>query len=1515
MIPLSFAQRRLWFLDRFEGSSSTYNIPLVLRLTGRLQVRALRGALADVVARHEILRTVVQEDADGPHARILPAGSVEVPMAEAEVSSADLDGELAACARYEFDLTAEIPIRVWLYRMGSDAFAVLVLLHHIAADGWSMAALARDVSAAYTARLVGGAPAWPDLPVQYADYTLWQQDLLGSETDPTSVLSRQFRYWREELAGVPQPLQLPLDRPRPQTPSHRGDTVAFVLDPGLTAAAEDLARIRGTTVAMVWQAAFAVVLYQLGAGDDIPLGAPISGRTEDELVDLVGFFVNTWVLRVDLSGNPSFATVLERVRGKALAAYDNQDAPFERLVELLNPERSTAYTPLFQVMLAWHNNPRPRLDLPDLTGTAELVSTGTAKFDLTVDLIEGFRDGRVVEGSIEYATDLFDRPTIEALAQRFEAVIRAAAADPDRIVGRMDVRTTRERELLRRWNDTAAELPVTTLADLFAAQVVRSPETLAVVDGDTELTYTELDDRVERLAGALRGLGIGIESVVAVALPRSVDLVVALLAVHRAGGAYLPIDPKYPSQRLEFVLTDAAPALLITDSSVRQTLPRTPIPELLLDRPIADTANDMVIGLSPGNLAYVIYTSGSTGRPKGVAVEHGNAVAFVAQVATRLRVAAGNRVLASTSVSFDVSVLEIFGALCTGGTLELAQDALRLGEPCGWSGGVISTVPSVFAEILEHAQGSLEADTVVFIGEDLPLSLARRVQAAIPGVVVVNGYGPTETTVASTEYTLTDSESWSATDMSVPIGRGLGGEQVYVLGPGLLPVPVGVVGELYIAGAGVARGYRGRGGLTASRFVADPFGSAGGRMYRTGDLARWGGDGLLRYAGRADDQVKVRGFRIEPGEIETVLETHPDVARAVVVARGRNGTDQRQLVAYVVAAEGRTLDDTAELRRFTGIRLPEYMVPAAMVVLDRLPLTANGKLDRRALPDPVFTAAEYRAPRTPEEQALAAVFAEVLGVDRVGLDDNFFTLGGDSIGSMQVVSRAKARGLLVHPRQLFEFRTVGELAAVAVPDDSGRTGLAEFPGGGLGDVPLLPLSASFFADGHGYPQFAQWLTFRLPRGTTRAVVLATLDTVIATHDALRARLVPGTGAAWCLRIEPELSVGLDGLVHEVDHDAAYDSPDRPRLLTHEIDTATARLDPRNGIMLQFLWFRAADSDDRLVMIAHHLVVDGVSWRILAHDIAIASGRAAQGLPPILPAAGTSVRRWTHALTACADTDPIVDELPWWRTELGRPDPLIGSRRCDPAVDVARDIADVTAWAAPDVTEAVLLRLPGRAVDGLLAALAVAVIGWRDAGTSADPSMLVSLTGHGRDEELAPGADLSRTVGWLATNFPVRLDLSGIDRNRPPVEVIADAVEAVHARMRRLPHNGSGYGLLRYRNPRTAPELASYPVPQVGFNYLGRFGSHDAADGHNGRGWTPVAESSGGRRDPDTPVTLALDINAAVVDTPDGSRLCVTFGFHTAVLDSARVQDLIDHWNAALHALARYAAQPSGALVP
>ncbi|WP_158641357.1 non-ribosomal peptide synthetase [Amycolatopsis eburnea] len=1052
-LPLSFAQRRLWFLSRFQGPSSTYNAPLLMRLSGQPDVPALRAAWADVVARHESLRTLIAEDDQGGAVqRILPAHEADVPFAELTVPGGELDAAIDAQVRHKFDLTAEIPLRVALIRHADDEYVLLALLHHIAADGWSTAPLVRDLSEAYTARLAGHAPGWAPLPVQYADYALWQRELLGSQADPKSVLARQFEYWRTELAGVPQPLQLPLDRPRPQNISYDGDFVRFVVGTAEFRLIEELARKHDATVAMVWQAVLAVVLHQLGAGDDITIGSPIAGRTDDALDDLVGMFINNVVLRADLSAHPTFAEVLDQVREKALAAYEHQDTPFELLVELLNPERSTAYAPLFQVMLSWHNTEAAELELPGLKGTVRWIGNGSSKFDLTIDLVEALdaAGDRVVEGRIEFATALFDRGTVERLAERFRAVVRQVTADPAIVVSQVDVLVPAERALVAARAAAPVELPDATLPDLFAAQVDRTPDALAVVCDDVELTYRQLADRVDGLARVLRGRGVGVESVVAVSLPRTAELVVALLAVLRAGGAYLPLDPGYPAQRLEFVLGDARPVLLITDKATREKLPPDLPPTLLVEdagEPRAE-AGALEGGAGPRNLAYVIYTSGSTGKPKGVALAHANVVAFVAQVAERMGVAPGSRMLASTSVSFDVSVLELFGALSTGGTLEVVRDALVLAERGGWSGGVISTVPSVFAEMVDSLEGSVTADTIVFIGEALPTSLVKRVQKALPGTTIVNGYGPTETAVASTEHALAEpweSRPWTATDASMPIGSALDDERVHVLGPGLRPVPVGVAGELYIAGAGVARGYRGRAGLTASRFVADPLDPAGGRMYRTGDLVKWGDDGLLRYLGRVDHQVKVRGFRIEPGEVEAVLLEHPAVAQAVVVARGA-GEGSGLLVAYVVPAEGASIGevaelsrvvaeegaavhDVAELRSHVGARLPEYMVPAAVVVLPQLPLTANGKLDRRALPDPEFGQARYRAARTPEERTLAEAFAEVLGLDQVGIDDNFFERGGQSLLAARLIARIRSMmGVEVPIQLIFEAPTVARLA-------------------------------------------------------------------------------------------------------------------------------------------------------------------------------------------------------------------------------------------------------------------------------------------------------------------------------------------------------------------------------------------------------------------------------------------------------------------------------------------------------
>ncbi|WP_435813277.1 amino acid adenylation domain-containing protein [Streptomyces virginiae] len=1545
MIPLSFAQRRLWFIDRFEGPSATYNVPFLVRLTGELDRTALRSAVRDVVARHESLRTLIVVDEQGvPSQQVLPVDGALLDVPFQEVAPDAVDEAVRQAARYTFDLSAEIPVRATLLRSGEREHVLLLLVHHIASDGESMEPLARDLAAAYTARLRGEAPQWADLPVQYVDYTLWQRELLGDENDPGSVVSTQVAYWQGELQGVPTPLRLSTDRPRPPVASHRGDTVGFPIDAELLAAVETLARERDMTVPMVLQAALAVVLQHLGAGHDIAIGSTVAGRTDDELADLVGFFVNTWVLRTDLSGAPSFDRVLEQVRQKALTAYDNQDAPFEHLVEVLNPERSTAYHPLFQVMFTWENDAWIDLELPGLEQARfEVLATPTAKFDLEFNY---FSDpgGPGMLCYLEYATDLFDRSTAQSVVDRYLRVIREVVARPDRPVALAPVLHQDELDtVVGEFNDTAVDLPRVTVGELFERQAAATPDAVALEAGEQTLTYRELDARATRIARELAARGVGAETLVGVALPRTADLVAGLLGVLKAGGAYLPIDPRYPSRRLDFILQDAAPALILTDAETVGVLPQTEIPRLFAGDIGSGGPHDAqdasaVAGARPGQTAYVIYTSGSTGTPKGVAITHANVVNDVLGLASAIGVGAGTRVLAGTSVNFDVSVFEIFATLCSGGTVELVRDALVIGERGGWSGGVISTVPSVFAELLGQVGGDgIRVDTVVFAGEALPTSLVRRVREAIPGVRVVNAYGQSESFYATT-FALPADEDWDGAG-SAPIGSPLGNVRTYVLGPGLRPVPAGVVGELYVAGE-IGRGYFGRAALTADRFVADPYGAPGSRMYRTGDLARWNTAGQLEYAGRDDAQMKVRGFRIEPGEIEAVLTAHPGVAQAVVTIR--EGRGSKQLVCHVVPLDAdqggfgtvASLGDldvdlttnvsVRELRRFAAGRLPEFMVPSVFVMVGRLPLTANGKLDLAALPEPDFSGGEYRAPRDAAEEVLAAVYAEVLGLDRVGIDDDFFAVGGDSIRSIQVVSRARAAGVEVSPRQIFDHRTVAELAAVATLGAEAGHGpqLAELDGGGTGRMPLLPIGAYLLELGQDTDRFAMSTAVELPEGIDRAALAATLGAVLDRHDLLRSRLVTGEDGA-ALEAAAPGTVDADALIHRVDCDGRWDEQWFERA-TAELDAATGRLDAAAGTMAQFVWFAPQEGAGRLLLVLHHFVVDGVSWRILLPDLAAAWEQVREGRTPELPGTGTSARRWAHALADEARTPERVAELALWRSVVAGPDPLLGSRAPDPAVDVMATVDHTWLTLPAAVTETLLTTLPaafhGGVNDGLLAALTLAVARWRAARGIDESSALIRVEGHGREEDVVPGADLSRTVGWFTTMFPVRLDLAGIDLDDAFAGGAAAgaAVKAVKEQLLSLPDKGVGYGLLRYLNPQTAEVLRRYPTGQIGFNYLGRFSSSDVPEHLRGLGWT-LAEGTteliarpGGRM----PALSTLDIGALVTDTEQGPQLRARLAFPAGLLAKEDVEELAELWSTALQALARHAAAPgAGGLTP
>ncbi|MCZ1071271.1 non-ribosomal peptide synthetase [Rhodococcus sp. A5(2022)] len=1038
-VPLSFAQQRMWFINQFDPSSPVYNVPLVIRLSGRLDVEALQAAVADVLERHESLRTVYPSDADGPVQVVLPVSGVVLDLEPVRVPESEVFAAVGGVIGAGFDVAAEVPVRARLFQVADAEFVLVVVVHHIAGDGSSMAPLGRDVMVAYESRHRGEVPGWVPLPVQYADFALWQRRMLGSVDDPESVFSRQMQYWLGQLEDLPEVLPLQTDRPRPAVQSFRGATVSFEVPASVHAGLSRVGREHASTVFMVVHAALAVLLSRLSGTADIAVGTPVAGRGARELDDLIGMFVNTLVLRTRVESGVSFEQVLSQARAVDVAAFGHADVPFEALVDEFAPVRSTAHSPLFQVLLVFQNFARTRFELPELVVSGVEAELDSAKFDLQFTFVEQFDESGApagMVGAVTYASDLFDESTVVGFGQRFVRVLESVVVDPSVPVGEIEILEAAERvRVLETWNATSVDLDGSvTLVDLFDEQVRRSPAVPAVVSVEEEWSYAEFASRVRRLARHLIGLGVGPETVVAVAMRRSVDLVVAVHAVLAAGGAYVPIDPDHPGERTQYVLASAAPLVVLTTVRDGFEAPGSPVLEVDVvdvsgysDEPIAD--EERIAGLQASNTAYVIYTSGSTGRPKGVALTHAATVNQLRWAQARYPLDSSDVVLHKTPFTFDVSVWELFWTLQTGARLVVAapdghRDPFYLAEVIADYGvTTVHFVPSMLAAFVAVVPEGVGAGVrrVFVAGEALPIEVVRRVVRDGNGTPEVhNWYGPAEAEVVT---------AWVG-DPSAPsalIGAPVWNTEVYVLDGRLQPVPVGVAGELYLAGAQLARGYHGRAELTADRFVANPFGGAGQRMYRTGDLVRWTAGGELEYLGRTDFQVKLRGQRIELGEIEAALLTQPGVEQSVVVLHNDPHTGE-QLVGYVVAAPGATVEGA---RVLDGVRvvLPSYMVPSALVVLDAFPLNASGKLDRKALPEPVFESRGFRAPTTPAEEIVAGVFAEVLGVERVGLDDDFFALGGNSLNATQVANRLRTKtGIDVRIQWFFADPTVEGLA-------------------------------------------------------------------------------------------------------------------------------------------------------------------------------------------------------------------------------------------------------------------------------------------------------------------------------------------------------------------------------------------------------------------------------------------------------------------------------------------------------
>ncbi|RSO08962.1 non-ribosomal peptide synthetase [Streptomyces sp. WAC 06783] len=1447
-MPLSFGQQRMWFLHSLEGPSPTNNIPLAIRLTGELNVAALEAAWGDVVGRHETLRTRYPDDGGSAHQEILAA--VPARIDTAAVRDEALDAAMAAEAARGFRLETELPWRATLYEISPAEHVLLIIVHHIAADGWSMGVLMRDLSAAYTARAEGRAPDWAPLPVQYADFTLWQRDLLAQDTED-GLFGRQLDFWTHTLADLPEQLELPFDRPRPATASHRGAMLPFTVDAAVHRRFQEIARECDATLFMVAQAAVVALLSRLGGAEDIPLGTPIAGRTDETLDGLVGNFLNTLVLRTDAGGNPSFTDLVRRVREADLAAYAHQDLPFEHLVDVLNPVRSLARHPLFQVAFALQNVPGTDFAVPGLGSEVVPVGLTSSKFDLSVVLRER-PDGGGLDGLLEFATDLFDPATAQALTERLVAVFGRFADDARARVGDLDLLLDGERERLVSGvnvGPSGAGAAGRTVPGLFAQAVARHPDAAAVVSGALTLTYGELDARANRFAHHLHAQGVGAGDRVAVLLPRTAELVTVLLGIAKAGAVFVPVDTAYPAERVRYLLEDTAPALVVTEvptADVLDGFPASPPPGRV----------------SPDSGLYVMYTSGSTGTPKGVMVTHGGAAAL-ARDACWGDIGTG-RVLFHAPHAFDASAFELWVPLLGGGCVVVAPAVDMDG---GTLAGLVAEHEVTAAHVTAGLFRALAQETpecfaglrhVLTGGDVVPPEAVARVAEACPGVTLHHLYGPTETTLCATTHTVAPG---TQTPVVLPIGRPRDGTRVYALDRFLRPVPVGMPGELYIAGEGVARGYLGRAALTAERFVGCPY-DGGGRMYRTGDLVRWDRDGNLVFLGRADDQVKVRGFRIELAEVEAVLARCPGVEQVAVLAREDRPGDKR-LVAYVVG-------DSVHVRDFAAERLPDYMVPSATVVLDELPLTVNSKVDRAALPAPDYTAASAgRAPRTPLETLFCHLFAELLGIGApddatepsvpVAADASFFELGGDSIISLLLVARAAKAGYRITAAEVFQHKTPEALALVAQPvtEDDVRHEDGE------GVVPLTPIMRELAARGGPdvlAARFAQWTVVRVPARAGLDRLTRAVEKAVDHHAMLRARLVVPDGA------EPYLEVG-----------GAAPVPDRVRrvdatgltgeafedLIDAEARATSGRLDPRTGTTLRAVWFdRGSGRSGRLVIVVHHLVFDAVSWRILLPDLAAAWAEPDAELAPVAAA---------------------------FRTYAGRAAAAYRPRPAGPVQGTEGQMRQRTFTVPARTAEAVLTTVPAAfhatTGDVLLAALAAAL-------TEDRPGPVVlDVEGHGRDGDL----DLSRTVGWFTTLRPVRLDAGVTDLD----EVRAGGPAADR--------------LLKRVKEQAAQAYGDLPTPGVGFNYLGRF----AVAGPDTGDWQPAGpRAMGADADPQLPALHALEFGGLVRDGDTGPELVLLVSWLDGVLTENGAGHLADRWTALLAGLAALGEAPhAGGLTP
>ncbi len=1498
-VPLSYSQQRMWFLWQMEPDSPAYNVGGMARLRGVLDVGRFEAALQALIMRHETLRTTFPSVDGVAYQKVSAQTGLRMDWQDiSTLNETERQQRLQQLADHEahtpFNLETGPLLRACVVKAGEQEHYLVLTLHHIVTEGWAMDIFARELSALYEAFIDERESPLAALPVQYLDYSVWQRQWLEA-----GERQRQLDYWTAQLGSEHPLLELPGDRPRPPVQSHQGELYRFDLSDDLAARVRVFNAERGLTLFMTMTATLAVLLYRYSGQTDLRIGAPVANRIRPESEGLIGAFLNTQVLRCQLTGQMKVAELFEHVRHTVIEGQSHQDLPFDHLVEALQPPRSAAYNPLFQVMCnvqRWEF--QQSRQLAGMTVEYLANDARATKFDLNLEVTD--LDHRL-GCCLTYSTDLFDEPRIARMAEHWRNLLEALIADPQQRLSELPLLTQDEQRALH--DSLGVEKGEHRLDQcihtLFCQQALKRADAPALTFGGATLSYRELNERANRLAWMLRERGVGPQVRVGLALPRSLEMVIGLLAILKAGGAYVPLDPEYPLDRLHYMIEDSGIGLLLSDAAMFKALGELPASVacwcLEDDLPVLANypADDVPFISLPQHQAYLIYTSGSTGKPKGVVVSHGEIAMHCQAVIERFGMRPDDCELHFYSINFDAATERLLVPLLSGAQVVLrAQGQWDAEEICGLIRahrinilGFTPSYGSQLAQWLATQQQTLPVRMCITGGEALTGEHLARIRAAFQPNVFFNAYGPTETVVMPLASLAPDQLEEGAG--SVPIGSIIGDRVAYIFDADLALVPQGATGELYVGGAGLAQGYHERPGMTAERFVADPFASNGGRLYRTGDLVRQRADGLVEYLGRIDHQVKIRGFRIELGEIETRLLEHEAVREAVVLAL--DSPSGKQLVAYLVSdAEHGVLREA--LKTHLKAQLPDYMVPAHLIVLDSMPLTANGKLDRRALPepDPEANRQHYVAPRNELEHTLAAIWAAVLNVQQVGLDDNFFELGGDSILSIQVVSRARQAGIHFSPRDLFQHQTVQTLAAVATRSEQ----VTAEQGVLTGSSGLTPIQHWFFDT--EIPQRQHWnqalllkpLQLLEPHRLEQALLA-----VLEHHDALRLSFTQRDRQWHAEHLAvPEGGVLMQAQVRDMQQCTAL------------FTDAQRSLDLAHGPLLRALLVDGPEGQQRLLIAIHHLVVDGVSWRVLLEDLQTVYRQLGDGQSVSLPAKTSALRDWASRLQAYAGSESLREELSVWQHQLAGPAVTLPVDRPQGTLR-NRDADTVSVRLNAEHTRQLLQHAPSayrtQVNDLLLTALARVLCRW-----SGHESALIQLEGHGR-ETLFDDIDLTRSVGWFTSAYPLRLTPVHIEEAAGQ----GASIKAIKEQLRGVPHKGLGYGVLRYlADDLIKQTMAALPSAEITFNYLGQFDQSFGSDAL----FHPLDESAGIAHDPDAPLPNALSVDSQVY----GGELVLRWTFSRERHDPHTIRELAEAYLAELQSLVAHCLKDgAGGLTP